>query len=543
MRSLSDAFRVLARNKWLSVGIFCAVLGCVVAGLAFAPRTYISEARLFVRVGRESVTLDPTATVGQNIAVYESRESELSSVLDVIQSRVVVEHVVDSLGPSVVLGRSPLKPAELRTQKAEIARGNQSRKPGGLSPRIVAASVAAPTDDLVLADESSNVKPASNPETPKPAANTPDRTAGSEREQAIQMLDKALSVSHGKKSNVVVVSCKASSPELAQRMVDLVLEAFREQHMRINRTQGSHEFFVEQERVSKQELNQATRQLRDAKNALELTSVEGQRKSLQDQMSVLNTARAESESLLASAKASADSLRTSLARLPEKQITQEVSGFPNDSRDRTRQQFNDLRLRERELLTKYTEIHPQVLAVRRQITEAEAILNRREAPITQSVSAATPAYQQLHLRLLEEEARIASLEARIKAQTEHQDELQVSLKQLNDHEGQIDMLQKKVDLLQAAHRGYQEKREQARVDKELENERISNINIVQPATYMPRAIGPKKPIVLGLGIFAALCASIAIPLAREFIRPPRPEAAEHHDLHRADVSHQGFVQV
>jgi uncharacterized protein involved in exopolysaccharide biosynthesis len=517
MRSLPEVLRVLDRNKRVSAAIFIATIAFVAVAWFIAPRTYVSEARLFVRVGRESVTLDPTATTGQNISVYESRESELSSVVDVIQSRVVVEHVVDGLGPLVVLGRSPLTDAATQIAGRPNSPNHGTRSAMAVPTRLASASVVSPEgNDSASPDQPAPVSSAAQRHSH--AGRSGARHTSPEREQAIQLVDRSLSVSHGKKSNVVLIACKGSTPELAQRMVELVLDGFREQHMRINRTQGSFEFFVEQERQSRQQLEEASRTLRDEKNRLGLTSIEGQRKLLQEQMSALETSRLEGESLLASATASTVSLRHALTQLPEKQITQEVSGFPNDARDRSRQQLTDLRLRERELLTRFTELHPQVVAVRRQITEGEQILNRRESPIKQQVNAAHPAHQQLHLKLLEEEARVAALKARITAQTEQMQQLREQLTRLNDNEGQIDMLQKRVDLLQAAHRGYEEKGEQARVDKELETEQISNINIVQPATYMPRPVGPKSMLIFGLGFCVAVCGSLGYPLAREFTR-------------------------
>src|ERR1700722_16699062 len=49
------------------------------AAMKFLPRKYASEAKLFVRLGRESVTLDPTTTTGQMLQVQETRENQINS--------------------------------------------------------------------------------------------------------------------------------------------------------------------------------------------------------------------------------------------------------------------------------------------------------------------------------------------------------------------------------------------------------------------------------------------------------------------------------
>ena len=56
-------------------------------GFPGCPEIYRSDAKLMVRIGRESVTLDPTATTGQVIAVGPSRESEINSEMEILKSR------------------------------------------------------------------------------------------------------------------------------------------------------------------------------------------------------------------------------------------------------------------------------------------------------------------------------------------------------------------------------------------------------------------------------------------------------------------------
>src|SRR3954467_8535157 len=68
--------------------------------LAIAPRKYRSEAKVLVRIGRESITLDPTATTGQFVAMAETRDSELHEVEELLASRATAEKVVDQFGPA-----------------------------------------------------------------------------------------------------------------------------------------------------------------------------------------------------------------------------------------------------------------------------------------------------------------------------------------------------------------------------------------------------------------------------------------------------------
>src|SRR4051812_46644660 len=73
------------------------------AYLSLAPRRFQSDAKLLVRIGRESIMLDPTATTGQYVAMAESRETELHGVEELLASRSLAEQIVDQFGAGVIL--------------------------------------------------------------------------------------------------------------------------------------------------------------------------------------------------------------------------------------------------------------------------------------------------------------------------------------------------------------------------------------------------------------------------------------------------------
>ena len=99
-------FSSLWRHKGKGICWFIVVVAAAAAVILYWPRGYRSEAKLFVRLGRESVSLDPTATLGQTIAVSESRENEINSILEILKSREIAERVVDLVGPELILNRS-----------------------------------------------------------------------------------------------------------------------------------------------------------------------------------------------------------------------------------------------------------------------------------------------------------------------------------------------------------------------------------------------------------------------------------------------------
>ena len=106
-----DLYQVLMAHKRPMVWTFSSVMLVVVAVTFLGPKSYTSEAKLYVRLGRESAALDPTATASsdQVLMVQESREYEINSVFELLNSRAVLSNVVSVVGPQVVLGQDPNK--------------------------------------------------------------------------------------------------------------------------------------------------------------------------------------------------------------------------------------------------------------------------------------------------------------------------------------------------------------------------------------------------------------------------------------------------
>lgn len=459
---LEKTWNILRRRWRQSAAFFAVTMALVVAGVFLVPKTYQSDAKLFVRMGRESVTLDPTATTGKVMSVYESRENEINSVLEVIRSRVILERVVDRVGAKAILAG----------RMVEEGRGQESGGSGQESEKV--------------------------------------------RERAVRILERTIAISHTKKSSVINVACKAGSPELAQRIAREVLDAFRELHLKVNRTAGSREFFKGQKDLVGQQLTEATNAFRAEKNELGITTLDNRRKTLQELIRDNRTLAQKNVSELEGINSTITSLQLSLEQLPKTLVSAKVVGVPNSAADRARAQLNTLRIRERELLTRCTEYHPDVIILRQQIAAAERITNQQAPANAQSTTASNPTMQQLHLRLLTERARATSLKSKAKALTDQHAELLAEMRSLNEHEGRLTKLQQDVTRLQAAFKTYSEKYEQARIDWALGEQRISNVNVVQPPTFVTKPVAPKKRLIVALGAVVAGLGSIGFAYLLEF---------------------------
>ncbi len=98
--SLRDIFFVLFKHKSRIAVFFLGIMLTASVGTFFASRIYQSEAKLFINLGREEVTLDSSASnQGQRrVQVSQSLENQINTEVDILQSQELLEQVVASIG-------------------------------------------------------------------------------------------------------------------------------------------------------------------------------------------------------------------------------------------------------------------------------------------------------------------------------------------------------------------------------------------------------------------------------------------------------------
>jgi len=455
------------RRYWrYSAAFFIAALLITLVGTMLLPKSYYSDARLFVRFGRTAV-MDPTATAGsgQVVSLYDTRESELNSLLEVLRSRLLLERVVETVGADNILaGRIP------RSQPQEVA---------------------------TISDEKSR--------DPR-------------HQQALAKLEKAVAIGVPRKTSTIIVGCKAERPELAQQVVATLVTLYMDEHLRVHHTAGSYEFFQEQTQLLEKRWKDAAAKVRQAKDNWKILTFEGKRKHCEDTIADLEMKRLTTTSELASTNAKITELALVIASLPERIPTQTVNA-PNEAANLMRQELYKVQTREQELLTKFSEKHPQVLAIRSTLADLQKILAEQGETRNAETTAVNPTRQSLELSLLNEKTNAEALRSRLAAMEKQHKSLQGELLTLNARESQLAGMQRDVELAESRYRAYAEKLEQARINDQLDKERISNISLVQPASFVAKPSGPRKIYVLGLGFVVSILGSVGVALLAAMLDP------------------------
>jgi uncharacterized protein involved in exopolysaccharide biosynthesis len=119
------------------------------------------------------------------------------------------------------------------------------------------------------------------------------------------------------------------------------------------------------------------------------------------------------------------------------------------------------------------------------------------------------------LLLLNARTSLASAEARQAAVSGQLATARQSLAELNADELRLVQLQRELELADASYRKYSDNLEQARIDEALDTQRLSNINIVQPATLEARPVSPRKLVNLILGVLVGCIGGLGIAVVAE----------------------------
>lgn len=482
--ALRDVYRALFRHKYKAVLFFLVVMTSVVLVTAITPREYRSESILYLRLGRENVALDPTVTLSPEtvVAIPQSRENELNSVAEILMSRVFIEKVVDLLGPQRVLGPGDDPVAE--PALASIA----AEPPASVTSRVKKwLQTIRPSSEL-----------------------TP-------RERAVLQVTEQLGVEPMRKSDLILVTYESWSPETAQAVVGKLVDAYLQQHVQLNRTGGAYEFLTEETGRLRERLTRSEQKLLELRNKTGLFSPADQQGLLLERIGRLEDELLQAQAAAAVSEVKVRRFREQLASMPATQVTGTTTGTANEGTDEMRAQFYALKLLEMAASSKYTDSHPLLKETRRQAAEAKEFLDREEKTRTQVSTGPDRAYEQVQLALASEEPVLASLKAQADQLQRQLVAAQEELKTLNENELLIASLKREIEMDEASYRKYAANLEQARIDQEMERQRISNIKLVQPATLEVKPVRPRVLWNLVLGLLVGGVSGVGLALTAEYM--------------------------
>jgi len=492
--TLRDLLYVLFGHKW-KILIFTILLFSAATATTFLrPNIYRSEAQLLLRLGRESVVLDPTASIGEITHINRSYDWEINSELQILKSRDIAERVVDELG------------VEAFQQKQEAA----AFDPNSLVASKPVNQTLQTAKEVLNAIEAGPAKLTARVGLAQPL---------SEREKAVRKLQDGLEVKAVQNANVINLAYEEQSPIFAADVLTKFIQAYLEKHLAVYCIADSQRFFEQQVSDLRTKLDAAEGKLEAMKNTTGISSLPEQRAAKVTLIGDLEHGISTAEAELTAANAKIAKINDLVAGIPDTVIVEETSGFSDYGADLMRSKLYELRIAEKDIEAKYTPDSRQLDMIRKQIKEGTDLLqNEQSKPNrTEVKKGVNAAYQQMQMTLLAEQSNVSGLQSKLATMRAQAAQAKASLQTMNQVETQTGQLQREITLLTESYNRYAGKLEEARIDHALKAERISNISVLQAATVPTSPIGPQKILRLALGLLLAIVGGVGFAFLCEYM--------------------------
>ncbi len=465
------------RRHWRKSAFFCiAAAGVLIAALLLWPRVYASESKVFLRIGRETVTLDPSATVGETLPISRTRDGEITSVMEILGSRQIAQLVVDQVGVDRINQR-PM--SYLQRVSRSVKAWFPSR-----------ADSSADAEGTLRVAESSAVK---------------------------WVLDST-SANCLKESTVISIRCDAPSPGLARGIVAAMTNAFRDEYIRVNQTGGVRQFFETTLEQLGRDLHDLRSRMRDEMDELGIVTLDGKQESLLARLSAVELAIQEEERQACVSQATIADLERRIDTLPGT-ISASTEELEGETRARIQEQFYEFEISERKQMAQLTAAHPLAEGLARQHEDLKKSLEMIPERVVRTIRVPNPTRQVLVQQLETERVAAEGTRAAQKALATQFQKLREEIRRFNESEPKIRQLEQEIVAAEANFQARSEQLALARIQAEMDTAHISNVNIVQPATFDPEPVAPKRRLVFGAGMALILILSLALPFLVEYSRP------------------------
>jgi capsular exopolysaccharide synthesis family protein len=483
-KGLRDFFHVLFRHREKAILFFTSVIIIVALVSFLSPKIYRSEAEILIKIGKESVILDPTVAPNQivSVAAGAQRENEVNSEMEILKKSDLILRVVDTIGVEGILNGYYRDAGEVNIVRRILS-----------FPFSLLGKATFFLSTLFESDEIKELK---------------------KKDQALRRVLSDLDVKAVKKSNSITLTYDARSPRMAQDVLSKLIEAYLDKHIQVHLTEGSYKFFVEQKDRLRDELDRTGDELKELKNNINIGDLEEQRPLILKRIGYLKREVESTEAEHAVSQAMVDSLTQGLANVPDTVMKEEISRRALSAADELRKRVHELELKENELLATFTPGSPPPEEIRRQIEEARALLAEAEK-FTEVKTGINEVHQRVELNVLTEQAVLDSLEAKLTSLKAQLAEAEKELKVINDNEHRLRKLELDRMIQEESYQKYSESLEQSLIDRSLEMVKISNVRVVQSATYPIIPIRPRTALNLLLGLMFGIFGGLGLAFTSE----------------------------
>jgi polysaccharide biosynthesis protein PslE len=507
--SFSDVLRTLWRQRYSILAVSACMAPILLLVVYLLPVKYDSDAQLLVRLGRNTLSSDPTSSITPTVSVQESRLSQVSSVKEMLESRALAEQIVESVGADKILEPHGFVESTISSLMRLLPSLGGSGGSGG---------------PLTAEQTQAHLK----------------------KEEAVAKLQDSIELTTAKNAYTIHVRIRSGSPYLSQALLSALIEQYQLYHVHAYRSGGALDFFEAQTSQAYQQAVATKEKVRQAKDQMGIIEIEAARSALREQLSQAQRELDTVDSELAATKSEVQRYESEMASMPQRVKLETITGITSNPGDGMRQQLYTLELQAKELAAKLHEDHPALKAVREQLASATKIADseRREQP--QNRESINPVFQQFEVAYRSALVRRDGLQAKRQSLQQHLVDLEKKIVELNRNEVELTKLNWEATLAENVYLQNAESRDRARLLVALDREGLSEISVVQPASLQLKKASPKRGILavaslmlaLGIGVLQGLLrAWMVMPVKEPEQITSSPDGLDDIDLKPRLVSH------
>lgn len=350
---------------------------------------------------------------------------------------------------------------------------------------------------------------------------------GADRDTLIDDVMNTLRLSGGSATNLYVISYRDPSPERARKVVQSLLAIFVESSLGDKRqdSRSAVKFIDDQIKRYMDTLQASENRLKDFRlKYLGVASRDGQ-----DYFARLAKLGADIDGAkleLQAAQETRDSYKHELAGetatfLPDPAETRSAEALPEiDGRIAALKKELD------DLLRKYTDEHPDVVATKRLIAQLEQqrttdLEARKKATggIVQSTTERNPVFQQLKISLADAEASVASARAKLAGYQSQYAQLKAQARLVPEVEAEYVQLTRDYDVQRKTYDSLLARREAAGMGMDVQDTGGAQFRVIDPPRVTPEPVAPTRWMLLGIAFLGSLLAGLVASFVASEVRP------------------------
>lgn len=397
-----DVAAVFFRQRRLFVISFVSIVFAALAYGVFAP-SYEAEMKILVRRGRQDPLITPAPTPPPEFAREQVTEEELNSEAELLHDQDALREVV---------------------YKADLA-------------------------------------------SPKNWLSSWIKTEPAVREEhAVRRLDQRLQIEPLKKSTIILVHYRSSSPQKAAQVLELLGAAYLKRHKQVHRPSGEFEFFDQQVAQAQTELAESESRLLDFDREQGIVSASVERDHVLQQLSEAQASELQTRVELSETAQRINTLEQKVHSLPERTTTEIRNSDNPELLQKLKSTLLDLQLKRTALLTKFEPSYRLVQEVDKQIAEAkETIAAQDQLPLRDETTQLEPNREWAKAELIKAQVDFAALAERAKATATMLTSYEQSAQRLDQQSVQQEQLLKDFEASENKYLLYVNKREEARISE------------------------------------------------------------------------------